>query len=59
MSSELVVLRSVSAPGCSTAAKELLFWQMIFFFFFGADNFSVGLKADAPLQKCDGGGSGL
>lgn len=58
MSSELVVLRSVSAPGCSTAAKELLFWQMIFFFF-GADNFSVGLKADAPLQKCDGGGSGL
>lgn len=57
MSSELILLRPASGPGCSTAVKRLLFWQLIFC---GAGNFAVGSNVDALLGKrCDGRGLGL
>lgn len=56
VSSELMLLRPASGPGCSSALKELLFWQLIFC---GVGNFAVGFNADALLGKCDSRAPGL
>jgi len=53
MSSELILLRAASGPGCSTAVKGLLLWELIFH---GADNFAVVLNVGVLWSCCDGRG---
>lgn len=54
---QLMLLGPASGPGCSTAVKGLLFWQLIFC---GVGNFAARLNADALLGKCcDGKAPGL